>query len=267
MIKKIIKYFLDLKFKNKIISNLLNFILSEILNQYRLINIYGKKVYLSEVNNWTKSRNIEFFDNEPDTLKWIDSFDNSTQINFFDIGANIGHFSIYAATIHKNIQVVSFEPSVYNQIALVKNVNLNHLNDSISIVGNPLSQLSQIGSLSLPSEQIGAAMNSFEDNKLNINTNFYKMPSISLDNFIRTYGIKPNYLKIDVDGIEDEIIFGSEELLNSNLVKEILIEVDYKSKKSIVVSDFLEQKKFKLKTEYSLNTQLSVSNQLWVYDN
>ena len=88
-----------------------------------------------------------------------------------------------------------------------------------------------------------------------------------MDNFIRTYGIKPNYLKIDVDGIEDEIIFGSEELLNSNLVKEILIEVDYKSKKSIVVSDFLEQKKFKLKTEYSLNTQLSVSNQLWVYDN
>ena len=267
MIKKIIKYLLNLKLKNKFISNLLNFILSEILNQYRLIHTNGKKIYLSEVNNWTKSRNIEFFDNEPETLKWIDSFDNSAQINFFDIGANIGHFSIYAATIHKNIQVVSFEPSVYNQIALMKNVSLNHLNESISIVGNPLSQFSQIGSLSLSSDQIGAAMNSFEYKNSEINNNLYKMPSISLDSFIKTYDIKPNYIKIDVDGIEDEIIFGSQELLNSNFVKEILIEVDKKSKKSIVISNFLEQKKFKLKTEHSLNTQLSVINQLWVYDN
>ena len=40
-----------------------------------------------------------------------------------DIGANVGIYSIYAAKVHKNFKVYSFEPSVLNLNILVKNIN------------------------------------------------------------------------------------------------------------------------------------------------
>ena len=52
-----------------------------------------------------------FSTKEPDTLGWIDSLDKSSIM--WDIGANIGLYSIYAAKC-RNIKVFAFEPSVYN---------------------------------------------------------------------------------------------------------------------------------------------------------
>ena len=55
-------------------------------------------------------RSSTFAIKEPDTLKWIESFDkNST---FIDIGANVGIYSIYAS--HFTSQVFSFEPDALN---------------------------------------------------------------------------------------------------------------------------------------------------------
>ena len=58
----------------------------------------------------TKSRVDNFFNKEPDTLKWIDSFkkNENEKIIFWDIGSNIGTFSIYAAFAHENIEIHSF---------------------------------------------------------------------------------------------------------------------------------------------------------------
>ena len=44
---------------------------------------------------------------EPETLAWIDSFAPGEV--FYDIGANIGVFSVYAA-LHRNCDVYAFEP-------------------------------------------------------------------------------------------------------------------------------------------------------------
>ena len=50
-----------------------------------------------------------FSTKEPEIIKWIDGFDENCQ--FWDIGSNIGLYSCYAA---KKINVMSFEPSVFN---------------------------------------------------------------------------------------------------------------------------------------------------------
>src|SRR5215510_9943048 len=48
---------------------------------------------------------------EPDTIRWIDSFDRSDV--FWDVGANVGVFSLYAAR-SRGVRVLAFEPSADN---------------------------------------------------------------------------------------------------------------------------------------------------------
>jgi FkbM family methyltransferase len=44
-----------------------------------------------------------------------------------DIGANIGMFSIYAASIHPSVKVIAFEPAKDNFDALCENIQINNL--------------------------------------------------------------------------------------------------------------------------------------------
>ena len=50
----------------------------------------------------------------------------------------MGFYSIYAAKIHKNIDVVSFEPSSSNLRILSRNISINNLEDKIGINTLPL---------------------------------------------------------------------------------------------------------------------------------
>ena len=57
------------------------------------------------------------FKKEPETISWINNFYKfkiNKKIKFWDIGANIGVYSIYAGKKYKNIEIVSFEPSTSN---------------------------------------------------------------------------------------------------------------------------------------------------------
>ena len=75
-------------------------------------------------NRVNKFRIESFFTKEPETLDWINSFKNNSV--FFDIGANIGLYSCYAAD-QRNCKVIAFEPSVFNLDLLSKNVYLKFL--------------------------------------------------------------------------------------------------------------------------------------------
>src|SRR6516225_6093965 len=55
---------------------------------------------------------------EPDTIRWIDSFEPNDV--FWDIGANVGVFSLYAA--RRKVRVLAFEPSAGNYMILCRNV-------------------------------------------------------------------------------------------------------------------------------------------------
>ena len=56
----------------------------------------------------------------------------------------------------------------------------------------------------------------------------------------------PNYIKIDVDGIEHLILEGGENLFNSNVIKGVLIEINenFKLQKDSVLN-FMEDHNFK----------------------
>ena len=61
-------------------------------------------------------------------LEWIDEFGEGGA--FYDIGANIGIYSLYHA-VTKSGKVYSFEPSVFNLRQLAKNISINDFDDKI----------------------------------------------------------------------------------------------------------------------------------------
>ena len=58
---------------------------------------------------------------EPETIEWINGF-NKTDI-FWDIGANVGVYSLYAAL--RGLSVLAFEPSPSNYYLLSRNIEIN----------------------------------------------------------------------------------------------------------------------------------------------
>ena len=77
-----------------------------------------------------------FSTKEPETLEWIDNFKKNKV--FWDIGANIGLYSCYAAK-KNDCKVFAFEPSIFNLELLSRNIHINSLSDQITIVPIPLS--------------------------------------------------------------------------------------------------------------------------------
>ena len=188
-------------------------------------------------SSMSKMRAEKFYSKEPITIEWIDNFNSSKekQIIFWDIGANVGTFSIYSALTHKNIEVHAFEPSTSNLVLLSKNISLNNLSDHISINQLPLTDRSSENKHLLMREKRfveGGAQNSFGVN-MDYNGDLfkskteYKILGTSIDYMIEKKILDlPDYIKIDVDGIEHFILSGAKETLKEKKIKSVLIEIN-----------------------------------------
>jgi len=177
------------------------------------------------LNHW---RLKTFSSKEPETLKWIDSLEEGAVL--WDIGANVGLYSVYAAKV-KNCKVYSFEPSVFNLELLARNAFINGLSSNISIVPLPLSTEMGINKLNMSSTSWGGAISTFGANAIGhdgkpMHKIFeFSTFGISMDVAVDLLNIpQPDYIKMDVDGIEHLILMGGEKVLNS--VKGIIIEIN-----------------------------------------
>lgn len=180
----------------------------------------------------TKWRVDSFFIKEPETLQWIDSFINKKKIVFWDIGANIGLYSIYAALKHHDIKIYAIEPSTSNLRVLSRNISINNFEKKILITQLALSEKKTSHNLMTESTFIeGGALNAFSEStnfegKKIIKENKYQILGTNTDMLTKTFGIEmPDYIKIDVDGLEHLILKGSKQILKSKL-KSILVEIN-----------------------------------------
>ena len=160
-------------------------------------------------------RSDTFLTKEPETLEWIRSFKPDSV--FYDVGANIGIYSLYFASLYPKGSVYAFEPSRLNCERLRENADLNGF-CNISAINVAVAD--KYGTACFPEyNEIGESGNQAVNTPFCGNVVF----TIPLDGFIA-----PNYLKIDVDGAEWKIIQGSVLTLNSPALKSVLIEVDTK---------------------------------------
>lgn len=169
---------------------------------------------------------------EPGTIRWIDSF--SAGDVFYDIGANVGVYSLYAARI-RGARVYAFEPSPFNFSTLCHNVALNDLSDSMSPFCLALSDRTVIDSLHISSLQVGAAHTGFQNpvNEFGKPLNaVHKQATLGfrMDDFIRIFGAPaPQHIKIDVDGAEALVIAGMAETLKDSSLLSMLVELPARS--------------------------------------
>lgn len=213
-------------------------VLKELIEEksYEKIKIDNNDIFFFCPNDLISWRIKTFFSKEPETLEWIDNFNNNEnkKIIFWDIGANIGLYSIYAAIKWKNIDIHSFEPSSSNLRILSRNVSVNDLHNKIFINPIALNDDNQ-NKFQLMNETTfleGSALHSFgselnfEGKKIDAK-NRYKIIGLSMNDYIKYLNQQtPNYIKIDVDGIEHLILNGGKKILQSDTLKEICIELN-----------------------------------------
>ena len=170
---------------------------------------------------------------EKETLEWIDSIGKGETL--WDIGANVGLYSLYAA--QSGVHVLAFEPSPANYHLLNSNIEKNCLHHSISAYCLAFSEKTELGSFYMSSTEAGSALNSFGEavdwqGKPFDPAMRQGMIAFAIDDFIKQFDpALPNHLKIDVDGIEPLILRGASSLLSEDSLLSLQVELDYGNEK------------------------------------
>ena len=242
----------DIKFKDNYFHDLSEY-KSKFYNYNQPLKFYTPTKIASH-------RVSSLFLKEPYTIEWIEK-NGGDNIPFIDIGANIGLYSIYYAHIF-DAKVYSFEPSFRNLDLFVRNINLNKLNESITLIANPLSETSQIGFFNIKTNLAGLASAGFKNKDfLQKNSKFnFSTLSISADSFFsNTENFDKALIKIDIDGGEAYILKGTKNFLNK--LKSVYLEIETRSSTKEEVKKILDNLKFKLVKEINFS---SLSIEFWI---
>lgn len=201
---------------------------------------------------------------EPETLNWIDSMPRGSV--FWDIGANVGLYSIYAAR-NVGATVVAFEPSVFNLEWLARNIYLNHLQSRISVVPVALSDKCGFNTFGMSNTAWGGALSTFgekfDQNGEDLHVIFeYQTIGLTLRAAYQYFSLpKPTHMKIDVDGLEHFILRGAGDVLG--YPQQVLIEInDAFVAQATETSSILKGAGLRLENKFSLGVP-NQHNQLW----
>lgn len=248
----------------KIIDNILRFFTNRSFliyfkdfienNAYKEINILNTKTSFFIPNRLVEWRVDTFFTKEPETLEWIDGFEKKDNLIFWDIGANIGLYSIYNVIKNKNSVSISFEPSSSNLRVLTRNVSINKLENNIKVFPLPLTNKDNQFQIMNESDFIeGGSLNSFGEKfnfegKIFENKMNYQILGTSINYLIENNILEiPDYIKIDVDGIEHFILEGASKYLENKKIKSLSIEINENFKEQYIkVMEIMKKSNFKV---------------------
>lgn len=264
-IKYLFRVILLFSFKIKLLRRFLDFLIN--LNESTVFEISHNNIEMKihTPNNVCYYRAKSFSTKEPETLQWIESF--SKESVFWDIGSNIGLYSIYASL--NGIKSFSFEPMPENINQLKKNVVINNLDNNI-IIPLSINDISKISRMNFKSIHVSGSSHSSFYSTLDqhLNSSFdksFQTIGISSNDFIKQYGLKPpTYVKIDVDGNEIACLKGLSEILPN--IKELLVEVNKETNRKEIV-EFLEKKNFKIKKTCSKGFDTKSPMQNIIFEN
>ncbi len=226
-VKSVIKTALDVAVKTTIGRYFFEELLSTALNRTTSLSHNGTSLTFTVPNSTNHFRVETFSTKEPETLEWIDRMEPGSVV--WDIGANVGLYSCYAAK-RQRCTVVAFEPSVFNLELLARNIFLNNLTAQVVIVPLPLAGQLATSTLNMSMTEWGGAMSTFgesytHDGKPLVKVFEFQTLGLSMDDAVHRLEIaQPDYIKMDVDGIEHLILRGGPDVLSK--VKGVLIEIN-----------------------------------------
>jgi FkbM family methyltransferase len=161
-------------------------------------------------------------------VQWIEEFVRKGDV-LYDVGANVGTFSLVAALARK-ASVVAFEPGYANFARLCENILLNQCTASVVPVPLPLSDAPGLLSFKYRSLEPGQSRHSLGEGPYVARaSSTYVQPvcATSLDRAVVDFQLPaPHHLKIDVDGSELRVLRGGSNVLRGEQLRSILIETD-----------------------------------------
>jgi FkbM family methyltransferase len=206
---------------------------NDVMSRFKEVEHNGLHMKFTVPNSVNVFRVESFSTKEPETLEWIDALPEGCTL--WDIGANVGLYSIYAAKKH-NCQVIAFEPSVFNLELLARNLFLNDLQNQVTIAPFALSDCLGISLMRMTTTEWGGALSTFGKNVGwdgdTIRDIFaFQTFGASMDQAVSELKLPPpDFIKMDVDGIEHFILQNGPKVLSK--VQGILVEIN---------DDFTEQ--------------------------
>ena len=222
------------------------------------IMVPRRRVHVGDVSfsmpcdNWiTHFRWYLFRVKEIEVREYIDNYIKDGDV-FFDIGANIGVFTMYACKRYPALKTYCFEPEYSNLHYLKENIIANGLMDQVNIFAMAVSDIDAISTLHIQDTTPGAAVHSESKADIDTTSEGYKVvwkegvAAMSLDNIVNQLGVVPNALKIDTDGNEGKILSGATKTLRDDNLHSIVLELPSIEDVANQCTSILEDAGFKL---------------------
>lgn len=245
-------------------------------DRIQMCNVQGHVILLDIESQIEQFRADTYGSKEPETLEWIQRYFRNGDV-FYDVGANIGLYSLFSAKHLKGAcKVYAFEPESLNYSKLNRNVYLNDLSGVVIpcclAVTNKLSfDLFHLHPNAFNPDVLGeglfagSALHSFGSpvdwaGRSFVSVHQQGMMGLSLDDLWQKFGLEfPNHIKVDVDGIEEDIVQGATETIRDSRLKSLLIE----ARETSPISEIFIQAGFKRFPEFSVHSREQAKGSLY----
>ena len=172
--------------------------------------IIGENISLSgDINGFLNAFESQQW--EYDCIQYLSEIIRPGQI-ILDVGAWIGVYSILFSKLTGDTgYVYSFEPNPKVGTKLKNNLRKNHIKN-VSVIGQAVSDA--IGEAKLyPCNVWNDSMSNLIGRRGQCKDNPINVKTVTLDRFCNEFNATPNGIKIDVEGVEAQVIKGSREIL------------------------------------------------------
>jgi FkbM family methyltransferase len=166
---------------------------------------------------------------EPHTIAWLEAMEPGSVL--VDIGANVGMYTVFAGVL-RQMKVFAFEPESQNYALLNANIAANGLSGRVAAFPLALSDEMKLDRLYLSNFSAGDSCHSFADPvgfdlKPRASAFAQGAFSVTLDQLVESGSVPvPDYIKLDVDGIEHKVLSGARKTLANPKVRQVLVELN-----------------------------------------
>lgn len=184
-------------------------------NNWRNVARAIKRAVFGNTNENLGGRNF-FLTYDARTLQQEDDYPHLLELArekkcIFDVGANVGRTSLLMSTaLSQDGEIIAFEASEFTSRILLENIYLNGLDQQISVVNTLVAGKSgDVLDFYWEYSSGGAsAIPGYLGHNLNI-----KKTALALDDYARFTGKQPDFIKIDVEGAEAQVLNGMQSIL------------------------------------------------------
>ncbi len=142
-----------------------------------------------------------------------------------DLGANAGYYTLLASElVGRTGRVVAFEPDERSSNFLKKHTRLNHM-QNVTVVTAAVGNVE--GTAYFDRGEGGGGLGHLVESPT---PTAVEVKTVRLDDFVQRHGLIPTHIKIDVEGVEPEVLCGAKQTLIQSrpiLFLSISAEEDY----------------------------------------